>query len=730
MIAPGSTRLTLGAAAIGKISSHPDASCQLAPDLCFLASWTSDVIQCRCMSTGAHSSTGGSDSKTRLPEFASALIGTTLDGRFKIEKAIGQGAMGTVFAATQLSVNRRVAIKVLREQISETAKARFMREARSISSLSHPNIVQLIDFGERGGDGLLYLVMEYVEGVRMSRLMKKGRLHPNLAIEIVVQICGALAEAHAQGIVHRDLKPSNMLLVRTADGSLQVKVLDFGVAHTYEDADQLTATGVLCGTPAYMAPEQARGKDVTPRVDLYALGVNLYEMLTGFRPFRGATPVEVAMKQIQAEPPSVEHWINAEILPRPLVDLALALLRKDPVQRPQTATEVRQLALRVRTHFGWGPVVFPARGEDVWSNWTQAQLARHGGQPLDNEVSHNTSWSGSWSKNARDEKFVTAGSQAALHDAPVGPQSHRQLHPHSQPNSQQQPTGAASESMLRPATPNPAPATINPSFSDSLPSRHGGGWEAFRDIEPRDPMAGAPPPLPPQRAGAPSIGTATPSEETAHIVQVAQAVPSDADSPGELQVPSVADASAASPNLQGSPSNQSSSPEPGGQSTGQQSFVESTAASYEGLWQPTDSESASGEVQTFNDTQTLVADRTGRRQGTLVTDFEDDRASISDLVRFGLVVVLAFLVCAAIGYFLLYSPTETDTTENRGQPIDPMVEQPEQDEPEEAVTPKKTKRKKKDVELKNKKWREPIEVFDEAPVDDDPQRKIIVEEAD
>ena len=393
------------------------------------------------MSTGSHSSLTGSGS---LSDFAASLLGTTLDHRFRIDQAIGQGAMGTVFLATQLSVNRKVAVKVLREQIGQTATARFMREARAISQMAHPNIVQLVDFGQRE-DGLLFLVMEYVEGLRMSRLNKKGRLHPNLALEIVVQICSALAEAHSHGIVHRDLKPSNMLLVKAADGSLQVKVLDFGVAHTYEDADQLTATGVLCGTPAYMAPEQARGRDVTPSVDLYALGVNFYEMLGGFRPFRGSTPVEVAMKQIQEDPPSLRPYVNAGLLPPLVVDVVEELLRKDPSGRPPSATELRQRLLHIRSDMGWGPVLLNPQAKDPWDVWTEPKLAEHGGASTGEDLPA-SAWSNSWSSR------TTPGNTQSGLNTPL---------PH--PDSSGGPSRGVVDSQ-----------------AGVLVSRHGGGWDAFR----------------------------------------------------------------------------------------------------------------------------------------------------------------------------------------------------------------------------------------------------------
>jgi serine/threonine protein kinase len=701
------------------------------------------------MSTSGNSSTGtGTGGRKSIPEFAASLIGTTLDDRFRIDSAIGQGAMGTVFAATQLSVNRRVAVKVLREQISETSKKRFMREARAISSLNHPNIVQLVDFGEREVDGLLYLVMEYVEGLRMSRLNKKGRLHPNLIIELVAQICSALAEAHSHGIVHRDLKPSNILLVITADGSVQLKVLDFGVAHTYEDAAELTATGVLCGTPAYMAPEQARGKNVSPSVDLYALGVNMYQMLAGFRPFRGATPVEVAMKQIQATPPSLRQFVRQNLMPEPLVELTARLMAKEPELRPRTASEVRQRVLQIRRDFGWGPLVFDASASDAWSRWTQQRLAEHGGRPLREEIQQSKSWSESWSGQTQGETGARqfADSQVALHDASGVRRSSTGTPPGSTPT----PARTNDESSGHDSNPSGEALTV-----DSLPSRHGGGWDAFRQREGRDSfpsgVGSVDPhvlePTPASRAHPDEI--ATPSEETAHIYNVANApTPDSGSSPASVGGPAL-DAAGEYP--------AASAPPPSGPRAApvDEDRLEtvSTSASYQEMWQS--QEAPAGEAQESDATEnggpmevdhmsTLVANP-ARREGTLVSDMEEESGtSATDVARFALIAVFAFAVFIVLGWFIMREKPsatvepEAEYAETPGVKEELVVEESEVDSeksgPEtarpasERPTRKSSKKNSRSETKQEEKPAEPIDLFGDEAEDRPSDSKIIIEE--
>ena len=286
------------------------------------------------------------------------LVGGVIDGRFRIDYTLGVGGMGTVYGGVQLSVNRDVAVKVLRTELAtrEVALERFFREAKTISNLTHPNIVKLIDFGQDRERGLLYLVMELVRGNNLAELIREGRLRASMALEVVYQVCGALTEPHAAGVIHRDLKPDNLLLVPVSDGTAQVKVLDFGIARFMESNTQLTGTGMICGTPAYMAPEQAQNEKLDARTDLYALGVIMYEMLSGWPPFSGTSSLQIMLKHIQESPPPLRELLPPATLPESLENLVYDLMSKQRRGRPRTAREVRMRVDEIRKELGLDPV--------------------------------------------------------------------------------------------------------------------------------------------------------------------------------------------------------------------------------------------------------------------------------------------------------------------------------------------------------------------------------------
>jgi hypothetical protein len=250
--------------------------------------------------------------------------------RYELGEPIGRGGMATIFRATDLRMGRLVAIKVLREVYSSDPKfvTRFQREARAASALQHPNIVQVFDYGQSGES--YYIVMEYVEGADLRRYLKRhGVLSNERAVEIAHDVALGLGAAHRRGIVHRDVKPQNILL--NDDGL--VKLTDFGIASMYKDAgdERLTTTGMTLGTVQYYAPEQAQGEIVSPAADIYALGIVMYEMLTGRTPFDGDTPVAVAMRHIQ-DPPDPPSRMNPNIAPG-LERIILRCLEKDPRDR-------------------------------------------------------------------------------------------------------------------------------------------------------------------------------------------------------------------------------------------------------------------------------------------------------------------------------------------------------------------------------------------------------------
>jgi predicted Ser/Thr protein kinase len=243
----------------------------------------------------------------------STLLGTRLNGRYRLEARIGTGGMSSVYRATDETLERPVAIKLMNREIATDSDQleRFRREARAVAQLSHPHIVGVIDYGE--DQGRPYIVLEYVEGETLKeRIRRNGELDVSEAVAYAIEIARALGCAHARHIVHRDVKPQNVLI----DEEGSAKVTDFGIARSLDD-DGLTADGRVLGTTDYVSPEQALGHDVTGQSDLYSLGIVLYEMLTGRVPFRGENQVAVAMKHVREELPDVQ-------LLRPEVSASLA----------------------------------------------------------------------------------------------------------------------------------------------------------------------------------------------------------------------------------------------------------------------------------------------------------------------------------------------------------------------------------------------------------------------
>ena len=267
-------------------------------------------------------------------------VGCVFEERYRIDGVLGRGGMGTVYRATQLSVGRPVALKVLNVDLVQdlTTIARFQQEARSVAALRHPNTIRLIDFGQ-AADGTLFLVMEFLEGEPLSALIKReGPLEPERVIRIGVQVLESLAEAHSVGIIHRDLKPDNLFLTELFGRPDFVKVLDFGIAKTtgFGQGSNLTGDGVALGTPRYIAPEQASATTIDGRADIYALSAVLFEMLSGKPPFLRASVVEYILAHIEAEVPPIT--VQGEVLFGPLPDLIRQGLSKLPLDRPASAS--------------------------------------------------------------------------------------------------------------------------------------------------------------------------------------------------------------------------------------------------------------------------------------------------------------------------------------------------------------------------------------------------------
>lgn len=266
-------------------------------------------------------------------------VETIAAGRYRVERTLGDGAMAKVLLARDGELGRRVAVKLLDERLAadESFRERFAREARMAASLSHPNVVGVFDVGET--EGIPYIVMEYVEGRTLDeRLRAEGALPPDDVWRVALQVCAGLEHAHANGLVHRDLKPGN--LIERSDGT--IKIADFGIARALE-ATELTEAGTIIGTAAYLAPEQAHGEVVTPAADVFALGVVLYELVTGRQPWAVDSLAALAGRGTSAPPPLPPG------VPDTLRTVIERSLERRPEDRPTPAEIARKLDDRPET---------------------------------------------------------------------------------------------------------------------------------------------------------------------------------------------------------------------------------------------------------------------------------------------------------------------------------------------------------------------------------------------
>ena len=293
-------------------------------------------------------------------------IGKRLDGRYEIHELIGQGGMAYVYRAYDRIENRWVAIKILREELSDNSDflRRFRNESKAIAVLSHPNIVKVYDVSF--GDRIQYIVMEYVDGITLKQYIEQqGEIKWREALYFTVQILQALQHAHERGIIHRDIKPQNIMLLE--DGS--IKVMDFGIAR-FTQAETQTMTDKAIGSVHYIAPEQARGGHINDKADIYSVGVMLYEMLTGQLPFVADNAVSVAIMQMQAEPTPPTR-INPSI-PKGLEEITMHAMEKNPAQRFPSAADMLEDIERFRRNpemvFNYGDQVDHAyaRGTSIY----------------------------------------------------------------------------------------------------------------------------------------------------------------------------------------------------------------------------------------------------------------------------------------------------------------------------------------------------------------------------
>ncbi|WP_245861832.1 Stk1 family PASTA domain-containing Ser/Thr kinase [Phycicoccus duodecadis] len=285
-----------------------------------------------------------------------ALIGQTLDGRYRVLSRIAEGGMATVYLAVDERLEREVALKVMRPHLvhDESFVSRFRREARSAAALSHPNVVAVFDQGQDGGS--VFLAMEYVPGQTLREVLTdEGPLSPRAAFDVLDPVLQALGAAHAKGLIHRDVKPENVILSETG----AVKVADFGLARAVSSQTMTSSTGVLLGTVAYLSPEQVERGIADARSDVYAAGLVLLEMLTGTKAFTGDTPIHVAYQHVHGGVPVPSSRVAS--LPPEIDDLVAVATARDPDERPVDASEL--LAMVRRTRAGLSAEVLDGRPE-------------------------------------------------------------------------------------------------------------------------------------------------------------------------------------------------------------------------------------------------------------------------------------------------------------------------------------------------------------------------------
>ena len=306
-------------------------------------------------------------------------IGQILDGRFTLLGVLGTGGMGVVYRALQHSMEREVAVKLLRRSFAkqELAVGRFMQEARAASRLSHPNIISIFDFGQIP-EGELYLVMERLLGRSLEPIMaEEGRLKPERAVALSIQICDALEAAHQEGVIHRDLKPENIIITTGASRLGEfVKVIDFGIAKVQagfdDESEDLTATGTLVGTPLYVSPEQILNhQQADARSDVYSLGILLYEMLSGEAPFLKDSALECLRAHVRDAPPPLRS-LCPEVT-EPLASAVHQALEKSPRDRPRSAAAFKELLIEASESLSHDPIeIEPSPPQQRWTNLAES----------------------------------------------------------------------------------------------------------------------------------------------------------------------------------------------------------------------------------------------------------------------------------------------------------------------------------------------------------------------
>lgn len=320
----------------------------------------------------------GNDSgrrSTRPINAPQTLIGRVLDGRFRLDRVISAGGMGIIFEATQLTIQRTVAVKLLKPTLSNDTDLiqRFFQEVDVVATLQHPNIVAMVDAG-KDASGLAYLVMEYFDGSTLREMLQRFELNLLDLLEIFIQVCDALTEAHAQGVIHRDLKFDNIMVKRLRDHRLHVKILDFGVAKLLGSDLNLTRGGQVPGTPGIIAPELVDGRQPAPQSDLYSLGVLLFTTLAGKAPYHAENELAL-MRAHQTEPIPNAAEFSHRYVPQEFIKLTRELMGKTPEVRPKSARIVRERLEQILNQCRRSGLDYPRYVPPLFENQEDANIS-------------------------------------------------------------------------------------------------------------------------------------------------------------------------------------------------------------------------------------------------------------------------------------------------------------------------------------------------------------------
>jgi serine/threonine-protein kinase len=405
-------------------------------------------------------------------------------GEYEITARIGVGGMGEVYEGRQPLIGKRVAVKVLLPSLSNEKELveRFLAEARAVNEIRHRGIVDIFSFGQLEG-GAHYFVMEFLEGLAFDKLLKqRGPLPIGEALSYIEEVLDALESAHAAGIVHRDIKPSNIFLVNTGRGKPYVKLLDFGIAKlgalaNGSDSAPQTRASMILGTPDYISPEQARGKPISAATDLYALGVVLFEMVTGFRPFRGENTLQTMWMHVEDKPP-VPSTIRSDI-PQALDELILWAMEKDPAARPASAEEMRAHLEAVRASLlpGTGsttPAPITGRNQPITSATPSGRQRPLSSTPAPRSGSQKALSSGSTSGNRSRAGLRPSGApglppSAETRMSPLTTDEHAQLNPGNQTRVDVVPNDLVKTDPERGVVPRPTEPSLDVVEEDGPP---------------------------------------------------------------------------------------------------------------------------------------------------------------------------------------------------------------------------------------------------------------------